>query len=257
MTAWRNPRLIGGVVLAVLVLLGAVLLLARRGPDSTPDAATGGVDAPPVAVAPSPDPAEAARKEEEERRRQEEEAARLAREEEERQAAEAYRIARAEDEAYAETMMARWGRGRLLLGLPSINVTASVSQLGFERDGRTPAIPYTAWGVGWYEFTDFPGTPGNAVLSGHVDYLTGEPAVFGRLKDVQIGDPLYMVLADGTPVVYIVERHEWVQPHTADVGEIFGITEQEAVTIITCGGQWDARARDYSHRLLVRAFRVR
>jgi LPXTG-site transpeptidase (sortase) family protein len=177
--------------------------------------------------------------------------------EEQRRAAEAYAVARAADEALAADLIKRWGGGQLLLALPTIDVSATVSALGFERDGSTPAIPYTPWGVGWYEFTDYPGTPGNAVFSGHVDWYTGAPAVFARLRDVAVGDLVYLILPDATPVVYQVERTEWVDPDTADVAEIFGITDREAVTFITCGGTWNAATHDYSHRLIVRAFRVR
>jgi sortase (surface protein transpeptidase) len=176
--------------------------------------------------------------------------------EEERLAREAYAAERARGEQIASDAIQRWGRGQLLLAMPSIGVTAAVSQLGYERDGRTPATPSTPWGVGWYTFTDFPGTPGNAVFSGHVDWYTGVPAVFGRLRNVGLGDSIYMVLADGTPVAYEVQRSEWVTPYTANVGEIFGITEREALTFITCGGAWDPVAKDYSHRLIVRAYRV-
>jgi sortase (surface protein transpeptidase) len=168
----------------------------------------------------------------------------------------AYAAARAEGERIAAAAVQSWGANRLLLAMPTINVTAAVSQLGYERDGRSPATPNTPWGVGWYTFTDFPGTPGNAVFSGHVDWYTGAPAVFGRLSGINVGDPIYMVLADGTPVAYRVEREEWVTPYSADVGEIFGFTDREALTFITCGGAWDAVAKDYSHRLIVRAFRV-
>jgi LPXTG-site transpeptidase (sortase) family protein len=176
--------------------------------------------------------------------------------EEQRQAADAYARARAEGETIANDAIRRWGRGQLLLAMPSIGVTASVQQMGYERDGRTPATPNTPWGVGWYTFTDYPGTPGNAVFSGHVDWYTGAPAVFGGLRNVKLGDIIYMVLTDGTPIAYQVQRSEWVTPYTANVGEIFGITAHEAITFITCGGAWDPVAKDYSHRLIVRAFRV-
>ncbi|MGD9893189.1 MAG: class F sortase [Dehalococcoidia bacterium] len=176
--------------------------------------------------------------------------------EEDRQAAEAYAAERGQGEKIAADAIRQWGGGQLLLALPSIGVTAAVSQIGYEQDGRTPSSPNTPWGVGWYTFTDFPGRPGNAVMSGHVDWYTGAPAVFGRLRNVSLGDSIYMVLADGTPVAYKVERAEWVTPYNADVGEIFGITERQAITFITCGGAWDPVAHDYSHRLIVRAYRT-
>ena len=186
-----------------------------------------------------------------ERQFHEEEAARQAAE------AEAHAAARAEDEAVAARAIRAWGAGRLLLALPSIGVTAAVSSIGFEPGTRTPAIPYSAWGVGWYNFTDYPGVGGNAVFSGHVDYYTGEPAVFGRLASVKVGDSIYVVLGDGTPLAYQVGQSYYVTPYTANVSEIFGITAAEAITFITCGGAWDPVAKDYSHRLIVRAFRVR
>ena len=165
--------------------------------------------------------------------------------------------ARATDQAVAARAIGAWGAGRLLLALPSIGVTAAVSSIGFEPGTRTPAIPYSAWGVGWYNFTDFPGVGGNAVFSGHVDYYTGEPAVFGRLSSVGVGDSIYVVLGDGTPLAYQVAQSYYVTPYTANVAEIFGITASDAITFITCGGAWDPVAKDYSHRLIVRAFRVR
>jgi LPXTG-site transpeptidase (sortase) family protein len=172
-------------------------------------------------------------------------------------AAAALAAARAQDETVAAQAIRAWGADRLLLSLPSIDVTAAVSSIGFEPGTRTPAIPYSAWGVGWYNFTDYPGAGGNAVFSGHVDYYTGEPAVFGRLVNVKSGDLIYVILGDGTPMAYEVGISYYVTPYNADVNEIFGITASDAITFITCGGAWDPVAHDYSHRLIVRAFRVR
>ncbi len=59
------------------------------------------------------------------------------------------------------------------------------------------------------------------------------------------------------PLTYQVASTQWVQPATANVAAIFGATSQEALTLITCGGAWDPVAKDYSHRLIVRAYRVR
>ena len=181
----------------------------------------------------------------------------LAQQAEAEEAAAAYAAARRDDEAIAADAIRRWGRGQMLLAIPGIGVTAATTPFGLERDGRTPATPNTPWGVAWYWFTAAPGTGGNAVFSGHVDWYTGAPAVFGRLRSVGAGDSIYIVTSDGTPIVYQVAYTQWVDPNTADVAAIFGATEQEAVTFITCGGTWNAVAKDYSHRLIVRAYRVR
>ena len=175
----------------------------------------------------------------------------------EAETAAAFATARTQDESVAAQAIRAWGSGQLLLALPSIGVTAAVSSIGFEPGTRTPAIPYSAWGVGWYNFTDYPGVGGNAVFAGHVDYYTGEAAVFARLGSVKLGDMIYVVLGDGTSYAYQVTQSYYVSPYTADVNEIFGITANDAITFVTCGGTWDPVAHDYSHRLVVRAFRVR
>jgi sortase (surface protein transpeptidase) len=263
-----RPRIIVPLVLAVVVLAaagGAFLWMNRDGGDSerVEVAQEAGLDAAPAESADAlglggvPQLGEEyLRAVETALREQMAAEAALAEAEEARKAAEAYAAERGIGEKIAADAIQQWGRGQLLLAMPSIGVTAAVSQMGYERDGRTPATPNTPWGVGWYTFTDFPGRPGNAVMSGHVDWYTGAPAVFGRLRNVGLGDSIYIVLADGTPVSYKVERAEWVTPYNADVGEIFGITDREAITFITCGGAWDPVAKDYSHRLIVRAFRT-
>jgi LPXTG-site transpeptidase (sortase) family protein len=170
--------------------------------------------------------------------------------------AQAVAATRRSGQTVAATAQRRWGTGSLLLSLPSIGVDAATTPMGMERDGVTPATPNSAWGVAWYHFTAYPGSGGNAVFSGHVDWYTGAPAVFGGLRNVGAGDPLYAVLPDGTPITYRVAYAQWVRPETADVNAIFGATGRDAITIITCGGAWDAVAKDYSHRLIVRAYRT-
>lgn len=160
------------------------------------------------------------------------------------------------DSFVAANAIRQWGYGQLLLALPSIGVTAAAAGMSYERDG-TPATPNSPWGVAWYTFSSYPGSGGNAVFAGHVDWYTGAPAVFGGLRNIGAGDAIYTVLGDGTPIAYQVAYATWVRPETADVAAIFGHTGRDAVTIITCGGAWDPVAHDYSHRLIVRAYRVR
>ena len=150
----------------------------------------------------------------------------------------------------------RWGRGQLLLAVPRLGVTAAVTPMGYAADGRTLATPNSPWGVAWYQFTGYPGGGGNAVLAGHVDWYTGAPAVFAGLGQLGVGDRVELVRADGRAVVYAVASVESVRPDTANVAAILGPTSREAVTLITCGGAWDPVAHDYSHRLIVRAYRL-
>lgn len=123
---------------------------------------------------------------------------------------------------------------------------------------RYPPIgPTTPWGVGWYQFTAYPGAGGNAVLAVHVDWFTGAPAVFAGLGGLRSGDLVYAARADGTPLVYTVASSEWVRPQSANLAAIRGGSGRDMLSLITCGGAWDVAAQDHSHRLIVRAVRLR
>jgi len=110
--------------------------------------------------------------------------------------------------------------------------------------------------VAWYGFTAFPGSGGNAVFSAHVDYHGYGPAVFADLKKLEKGDLVEVRTADGTVYRYEVTLSISYPAETAPSEEIVGPTSRELVTLITCAGTFDQAARQYSHRLVVRAERV-
>lgn len=139
--------------------------------------------------------------------------------------------------------------------IPRFEVDAPVGVFGVDETGamETPEDP---WLVAWYDFTRRPGEGSNAVFAGHVDALfTGNPgpAIFFNLKDLDPGDMLEVTLEDGTLLQYQVASRWSVYPETADIGSIVGPTEQDVITLITCGGNL---GNQYDQRLIVRATRV-
>jgi LPXTG-site transpeptidase (sortase) family protein len=73
---------------------------------------------------------------------------------------------------------------------------------------------------------------GNAVLYGHDDI---EGSVFGRLKDLQTGDEVDLLMADGTPVVYHVTGRTIVAPTAV---QILQPTNDVRLTLFTCWPNW-------------------
>lgn len=139
--------------------------------------------------------------------------------------------------------------------IEKIGVDAPVSVKGVDRNG-VMQDPNGAWDVAWYNFSAKPGWGGNAVFSGHVDYINIGPAVFWNLRRLSDGDLVRVRLGDGTEYEYRVVSTVRYTAYNAPVADIIGHTEKESVTLITCGGTWDARAREYTERLVVRAERV-
>ena len=71
--------------------------------------------------------------------------------------------------------------------VPSIGVDAAIENKNITRDGvmESPSGPDV---VAWYDFSAKPGLGGNAVFSGHVDYVQRGPAVFWDLRKLVDGD---------------------------------------------------------------------
>jgi len=141
------------------------------------------------------------------------------------------------------------------LVIPKINVDAPVVTLSVDGQGVMQS-PKTAFEVGWYDFTARPGTGGNAVFSGHVDFASVGAAVFWNLRELGPGDLVEVRLADGTAYQYLVVSNVSYPGDDAPIADIVGPTGEDTVTIITCTGTFNREVHQYSHRLVVRAERI-
>jgi LPXTG-site transpeptidase (sortase) family protein len=141
------------------------------------------------------------------------------------------------------------------LAIPSIEVDAPVIVVGKDASGVLET-PDNGWDVGWYDFSTVPGQPGNAIMTGHVDYYDIGPAVFWRLRDLGPGDEVQVHLPEGDVVVYQVTRVDSYDAGTAPVEAIMGPTTDDVLTLITCTGSFNPSIREYDHRLVVRAERA-
>jgi sortase (surface protein transpeptidase) len=70
------------------------------------------------------------------------------------------------------------------------------------------------------------------------------------------GDTVQITDADGHVFSYAVQWIKLYDANTAPVDEIFAPTEDEAVTLITCGGAFDPTIHMYVSRWVVRATRI-
>jgi LPXTG-site transpeptidase (sortase) family protein len=141
------------------------------------------------------------------------------------------------------------------LVIPKIGVDAPVVTLSVDDQGIMQS-PKTAFEVGWYDFSARPGTGGNAVFSGHVDFASVGAAVFWHLRELGPGDLVEVRLADGTAYQYVVVSSTSYTGNDAPIADIVGPTGKDTVTIITCTGTFNREVHQYSHRLVVRAERL-
>ena len=138
------------------------------------------------------------------------------------------------------------------IDIPGIGVSAPVVTLG-DPVGDTLPVPTLAQAqdVGWYPFTTLPGTPGNAVIVGHVDTYTSA-AVFYDLYLLVRGDLIYVDM-NGTRVRFRVTSISEVSKDQFPVSEVFGSTGKHLLWLITCGGVFDYATRHYLDNIIVSA----
>jgi LPXTG-site transpeptidase (sortase) family protein len=135
-----------------------------------------------------------------------------------------------------------------------------ISSVGIDATTETLEIvdgemqdPTTADRVAWYKESAKLGLDGNTVLAGHLNYWGVPEGVFVRLADVQVGDEIVIEGDRGGVYTYRVVWTEPIDADTNELSEIVGPSDGRTLTLITCGGRWDASEAEYDQRTVVRA----
>ncbi len=134
--------------------------------------------------------------------------------------------------------------------IPVINVNAPIEVVGWDEQGLTMALPSSGSSIAWFNASSLPGTFGNAIMAGHVDYIR-DVAVFWNLNKLVPGDYVNVFTKDGSQFIYAVDTSTWYDDKAAPVDQIFAWSEEPIVTLITCGGTFDPSTRNYDKRLVV------
>jgi Sortase domain len=135
------------------------------------------------------------------------------------------------------------------LRIPAVQVDTQLVQLGRQPDG-TIAVPSSPTIAGWYAQGPRPGQPGPAVIIGHVDSASG-PGVFFRLYQLSPGAIVYVARADGTTAAFRVVGTSRVPKTNFPTDLVYSPTLQPSLQLVTCGGNFDYRARSYRDNVIV------
>lgn len=153
--------------------------------------------------------------------------------------------------------------------IPVLGVDARVASRYVGGDGVMPN-PVGPADVVWYDLSAWsglggePGSGGNAIFSGHVDYnatvryadvhYRGQ-GVFGQLQRLSEGDVIE-VDYNGETLRYAVTWTRQLHASEDDWAPIWRRGGRDAITLYTCGGEFDTVSRQYSDRVVVRAERI-
>lgn len=138
------------------------------------------------------------------------------------------------------------------LAIPALGIDAPVVAVGIEDDGEME-IPADVDQAGWYRFGASPGAEGSAVIAGHVDSRTQGLGIFARLRELEVGARVDVAFADGTSEVFVVTARQEIDKPTVPLDAVFSRSGSPRLTLITCGGEFDATERSYRSNVIVTA----
>ena len=140
---------------------------------------------------------------------------------------------------------------RLRIG--RISVDAPVGEHGIDLETGQMDVPANVSEVGWYKFGPRPGEPGSAVLAAHVDLEGYGPGVFFDLEALEPGDRIEIVYADDTKTTFEVEARAIYLKDELPLDVIFSREGPPALTLVTCGGDFDSSISSYDSNVVVYA----
>jgi len=139
------------------------------------------------------------------------------------------------------------------IAIPGIDVDATI-EVKEIVDGEMQE-PSNEEVVTWYKETNRLGETGNIVMAGHLNYWGVPEAVFYDLDKLHAGDLIVVTDASGATYTYAVTSIAEL-PIDAGPADVVASTDTETLTLMTCGGDWDASISEYDHRTVVQAVRV-
>lgn len=142
--------------------------------------------------------------------------------------------------------------------------TLDVPRLGIHKsalvdlgvDAAGVLIPPASTAVaGWLTGSAVPGEVGPSVIAGHVDSYLG-PGIFFRLDTLRPGDLVSVGRSDGVTVRFRVTDVVIVPKDQFPTDQVYGPTPGAELRLITCGGEFDHKARRYLRNVVVSAVYV-
>lgn len=139
-----------------------------------------------------------------------------------------------------------------VLDVPRLGVHHALMQLGLNPDGTVQVPPLSdVQTPGWYRESPTPGQLGPAVILGHVDAAVSGKGVFFDLGTMRPGDVIAVTRADGTVAEFTVTGIGEYPKSSFPTRAVYGDLNYAGLRLITCGGAFDRRTRNYLDNIVV------
>lgn len=137
------------------------------------------------------------------------------------------------------------------LQIPQLRIDAPFTDLEIGPSGALDAPPADDVNlVGWFAAGASPGERGTSVVAGHVDTTTS-PAVFAELSELDADSRFDIRRDDGTTATFRVDSVETFPKNGFPSDRVYANSSGAQVRLITCAGDYDRSAKDYTENLVV------
>jgi len=134
--------------------------------------------------------------------------------------------------------------------IPKLNIQAAVEPVGV-TETENMDVPKNDADAAWYMYGSKPSEEGNAVIAGHYDTPTGKPALFYNLNKLVEGDEVIVISSNAVKNTFVVTGKDRIPYDEFPSDYVFTTKEGKNVNLITCGGIWDQKTRNYQDRYVV------
>ena len=130
-------------------------------------------------------------------------------------------------------------------------MTATVNPVGVNDATNEFEVPPSVDQVGWYRFgPGLEAEAGSVVIAGHVDGADQGRGAFFRLRELAEGDQLTVAGEDGERREFRVVAREEYAKTKIPLERYFARDGEPRLTLITCGGPFDAGIRSYRDNIV-------
>jgi hypothetical protein len=134
--------------------------------------------------------------------------------------------------------------------IAAIGVDASAYPVGVLPSSDLLEAPSDGDRLGWYRHGPSPGEAGSALIAGHVDYA-GKRGVFYELSRLQPGATVVVDYEDGSAQEWRVVARRQYPKDELPTDVLFARTGSPMLSLVTCGGLYDASKRAYRDNVVV------
>jgi hypothetical protein len=138
------------------------------------------------------------------------------------------------------------------VAIDGFGIRAPIVAVGADPVTTEMDLPADASVAAWYSPGPSPGQRGSAVLASHVDF-GGQLGVFFGLARVDAGARIRVDYDDGSMRWFIVTARQSYEKAELPVADLFRADGQPNLVLITCGGEYDRKARSYHDNVVLYA----